>query len=178
MLDEVEFVATGRRLTATNLGVQMLLATAYFVEVQQVAGGPDWVRTDRFNIAANAPEDLADDGNWVSAFGQQVPREMMLMLQTLLADGFHVQLHREMSVTTAYDLEIARSGPKLHDTKDRNQASFLSLRQGPHDPGALLLDARRASMQLLAETLNRTLHAPVADRTGIVGKFDFQVEFY
>jgi uncharacterized protein (TIGR03435 family) len=178
VVDEVEFFASGRRLTATNLSLQMLLAAVYGVEDRQVAGGPDWVRTDRFNIAANAPEDFADDGDRVSAFGQQVPRKMMLMLQTLLADRFHVQLHREMKESTTYDLVIARGGPKLHDTKDGDQAPSLRLRQGPHDPGALLLDARRASIQLLAERLNRTLHAPVADRTGIAGEFDFQVEFY
>jgi uncharacterized protein (TIGR03435 family) len=171
-------VASGRRLTATNLSLQMLLAGAYGVEVQQIAGGPDWMRTDRFNIAANAPEDFRDDGDRVSALGQQVPRKMMLMLQTLLADRFHVQLHWEMKESTTYDLVVAKGGPKLQETKNRDQPPYLSLRQGPHDPGALLLDARRASMQLLAERLNRfTLHAPVTDKTGIAGEFDFQVEY-
>jgi uncharacterized protein (TIGR03435 family) len=176
--EEVELAASGRRLTAKVFSLQMLLAAAYDVELQQIVGGPDWMRTDRFNIAANAPEDFREDGNRVSAFGQRVPRKMMLMLQTLLTERFHVQLHREMRVSTTYDLMIARGGPKLHDAKDQERAPYLGLRQGLHDPGSLLLDAHRASMQLLAERLNRfTLHAPVTDRTGIAGEFDFQVEY-
>jgi uncharacterized protein (TIGR03435 family) len=178
VIEEVDLVASGERLTATNLSLQMLLAAAYGLEIHQVAGGPAWVTTDRFNILAKAQEDVAREEDRVTVFGRQVPRRMMLMLQALLTDRFRLRVHREMKESTTYDLVIAKAGSRLRETANGDQAPYLSLRQSPSDRSLFLLDGRRASMELLAERLNRfVLHAPVTNRTGLNGEFDFKLEY-
>jgi uncharacterized protein (TIGR03435 family) len=178
VVDEVEFATSGGRLTATNLTLQMLIAAAYGVEVPQVTGGPGWVATDRFNVLAIVDNGTDDDLEMVVALNSKIPRTMALRLRNLLAERFRLELHTVTKDVTGYELVTAKGGPKFTATKDPTQTPYLGLRQGPNSPGALLLVGRRASTQLLAERLSRAvLRAPVTDRTGIAGEFDFQIEF-
>ena len=61
------------RVDIGYLSLADLIMTAYKVKAHQVVG-PDWMRTDRFDILAKMPE---------GATKEQVPE----MLQGLLADG-------------------------------------------------------------------------------------------
>jgi uncharacterized protein (TIGR03435 family) len=179
VITEVDLVASGGRLTATNLSLQMLIASAYGLEVYQVSGGPNWVRTDRFDITAKAAEDLGQDQSLITALGRrEMPRTMALMLQSLLAGRFHLQVRHETKAGTTYALIAAKNGPHLQETKDHTQPPYLGLHQGSQGIQWFELRGRRASMPLLAERLGRfTLHAPVVDQTGITGEFDFKIEY-
>src|SRR5687768_2078612 len=68
-------VARGRfDRTITAAG---LILYAYDLRDYQLIGGPDWMRTDRFDVAATA--------------GRDVPAaELRLMVQSLLADRFRL----------------------------------------------------------------------------------------
>lgn len=46
----------GNRFTARGHSLGMLIRTAYEVQEFQIVGGPDWIDTDRFDIAATYPE--------------------------------------------------------------------------------------------------------------------------
>src|SRR5688500_6048603 len=46
----------GGRFTATNASLLELLRAAYSVDAQQIAGGPRWIASDRFDVAAIAPD--------------------------------------------------------------------------------------------------------------------------
>jgi uncharacterized protein (TIGR03435 family) len=179
VVTEVDLIVSGGRLTATNNSLEMLIASAYGLEMYQVSGASNWVRFDRFNITATSAEDLSRDQNMVTVIGQrEMPRRMALMLQTLLADRFHLQVHREMKPGTTYALVAAKNGPHLHQAKDLTQPPYLSLHVGSQGFRSTELRGRRAAMALLAERLGRfTLHAPVVDRTGITGEFDFRIEY-
>ena len=48
------FVQPGARYTASNMTLRMLVKTAYGVHDDQVVGGPPWIESDRFDIAAKA----------------------------------------------------------------------------------------------------------------------------
>src|SRR5688572_7232453 len=45
-------VQPGARYTATNVTLRMLIKTAYQVHDDQVVGGPGWIETERFDVAA------------------------------------------------------------------------------------------------------------------------------
>jgi uncharacterized protein (TIGR03435 family) len=49
------------RFTATNIPLKVLITNAYQLSFFQVIGGPEWVSTDRFDIAAKAPDGAPPD---------------------------------------------------------------------------------------------------------------------
>ena len=92
------------RFTTMNIPVVMLIRTAYGLQNDQVIGGPDWMRSEGFNITAKAP-----DGTPVTAMGP--------MLESLLAERFQLTFHREKRELPVYALVTARSdgslGPRM-----------------------------------------------------------------
>lgn len=95
-----EFGATGitygaDSFRATNVPLTALIRSAYGLRQDRVVGGPDWVRTARFDVDARA--------------GREAPREQLrLMVQRLLEDRFGVALKREQR-----EQEISPSIPIL-----------------------------------------------------------------
>src|SRR5688572_6639805 len=95
----------GGRLHARNNPVTNFIGNAYGVEGYRLVGGPEWIRSDRYDIEAKT------EGNPSRA-------EMMLMLQALLTERFQLRLHREAREMPAYVLTVARGGAKLTPTKE------------------------------------------------------------
>src|ERR1700712_5003650 len=71
----------GARLSCTYLSLKDYIRMAYRMKDHQIIG-PDFLASDRFDIAATLPSAEARD---------KVPE----MLQTLLADRFHLTFHRD-----------------------------------------------------------------------------------
>jgi uncharacterized protein (TIGR03435 family) len=100
----------------------------------------------------------------------------MLMLRSLLADRFKLTFHREQKEFSIYVLDVAKSGPKLKKSAEP-----------PDDPAAListvypqriLLPARNTTMGEFASLMQRAvLDRPVVDKTGLSGKYDFDLEW-
>jgi uncharacterized protein (TIGR03435 family) len=108
---------------------------------------------------------------------------MMLMLQTLLEDRFKVKVHRDTKQDTAYDLVVAKNGPKLQKSAGSDdQRPFVGVgRDCPCDltkpATAMFMKGTRSSTALFAERLEGTLGHPVRDKTGLAGEFDFAVHY-
>src|SRR5262245_56333883 len=73
--------APGGVINAINMTPQGLIQYAYRVQPFQVSGGPEWIRTDRFDINAKGA-------------GNVPPAQTQLMMQSLLADRFKLVIHR------------------------------------------------------------------------------------
>jgi uncharacterized protein (TIGR03435 family) len=86
-------------VNCTSATMKQLLMQAYDVKSYQIQG-PAWLDTERFDLMAKIPEGVPVD---------QVP----VMLQALLADRFKVTLHKETKSLPAYELTVAKGGPKL-----------------------------------------------------------------
>ena len=144
------------RLTMDNLSVRQIIQAAYGVKENRLTG-PGWIDGARYHIDAKADSNVND--------GQLMP-----MLQTLLAERFHLVLHREKKEIAAYALVAAKGGIKMKPATpgDRSQ---LNSRNGS-------LTARNVTMAKLAEFLTSQLERPVVDETGTgEGHFDFTLEF-
>ncbi|HVZ84526.1 MAG TPA: TIGR03435 family protein, partial [Terracidiphilus sp.] len=89
-------------------------------------------------------------------------------LQTLLAERFHLALHRETRTIQAYVLETGKGGAKFE--KDDGG-------EGKTDAGHGRLNARNTSMDHLAEVLSRGMDLPVVNRTGLEGVFKLKLEW-
>jgi len=104
------------RLTASNISLQGLIAIAYDLPFQsdRISGGPDWVRSERFDIEAKMemPAGIADKARLARA---------RLMLQTLLSERFKLTLQRETKEVPVYVVSVAKNGPKLKRAKIQEQ---------------------------------------------------------
>jgi uncharacterized protein (TIGR03435 family) len=90
----------GGRLVAINIPLRPLFSLAYNLALSQgrgaIIGAPSWFESERYNIEAKANGDP--------------PREqMILMLQSLLADRFKLTVHHETRQLPVYALVLKNS---------------------------------------------------------------------
>jgi uncharacterized protein (TIGR03435 family) len=89
----------GAQFRIGGLTIKDYISMAYAVKLNQISG-PDWITTDRFDIAATLPDGARQD---------QVP----IMMQTLLEDRFELKTHREKKDLPVYALRVASGGLKM-----------------------------------------------------------------
>jgi uncharacterized protein (TIGR03435 family) len=139
-----------------------LVRDAYDVKDYQVEG-PDWTATDRYNITAKV--------------APAVTREQRrVMEQNLLAERFHLAVHREPKEMQVYALSVGRSGLKMEPVAPD------PAREGkPHGVirfhGVGHIEAVTVSFSLFADVISHFVDHPVVDRTGVSGDFSFKVDF-
>ena len=142
--------------SARNLSVNNLIQAAYNVKPWEIAGGPAWVTTDRYDLDAKSE-------------GNPSREEKLQMLGALLADRFQLKVHREMRQTTVYSLTVAKNGPKLQATAPGDRGYFR--------PGRGLIEGKDVNMGTLADLLGGSLGQSVIDKTGLTGGFDIRLEW-
>jgi uncharacterized protein (TIGR03435 family) len=145
----------GGRVTATNVALEQYIKFAYNVASYQISG-PDWLKSERYDITAEAPSSTSND-------------QLRLMLQTLLADRFKLALHSEEKMLPVYEVVIAKNGPKLRAAKSSGHGGFSS------SPGHV--SAQEESVTRFAELLSHLTERPVVDRTGLKGVYNFTLQW-
>jgi len=155
---------------------------------QQVAGGPDWLDVDKFDIVATTP----------AGTQPTPPDQTRRMLQRMLAERFTLTAHWETRELPVYALVKARPdgslGPGLTPTSAEACEKAKPVQPGqPPAPGALppcgalmfgpgVLRALGIPMEWFAQTLTTTpvvtgIDRPVLDRTGLQGNYGFEMKF-
>ena len=154
---------------AKNHAVRTLIAAAYNLSPKAISGGPAWVDSDHYDIVARTPNEVRPSLD-----------EQMAMLRKLLADRFQLTFHREPKELRVYALTVAKGGPKLKESTVAADASP----EGPPplifvvSPELVRLPGRSATMAELAWVMQRAaLDYPVLDKTGLSGRYDFDLEF-
>ncbi len=99
------------------------------------------------------------------------------MLQTLLADRFHLQFHREIKEGPVYLLTVTNKELKLKPAKSADDFPWVGRPGGGGAVSGNGIAGTNASMQLLATRLTAYLRRPVLNQTGLNGAFDFQFEY-
>jgi uncharacterized protein (TIGR03435 family) len=100
----------------------------------------------------------------------------MAMLRQLLAERFKLTFHTEPKEFSVYVLDLAKSGSKLKESAMPDEAPKLVNTVWPGDH--IALPARNATMAQFASMLQRAVvDRPVVDRTGLQGKYDFDLEW-
>ncbi len=154
-----------------------------------LAGLPKWVDTDGIDIEAKAAGSPAKD-------------QMRLMMQSLLAERFHLAVHYESQERPVYALTLIKPGtwgPKLIRHADGPSCDVIGPQNpatGASDPGSevfptrcgsqtsvrgkngrIVQGTRNTTMAILAGFLARTGGRPVVDRTGITDRIDYRLEW-
>jgi uncharacterized protein (TIGR03435 family) len=176
----------------TNVSLLDCIRIAYGVKEFQITG-PDWLGSEHFDIQAKYPAGATED---------QVPE----MLQSLLANRFKLQLHRDTREHAVYALVAGKNGPRLKPaevgTRDEPMTAATTNpgtstapdapthTAGPDsggpprgaimmmiDPAGMHLKAPAATLGTISDSLSRFTDRPVVDQTGIQGKYDFDLVF-
>lgn len=158
----VQFTSPGGRFRAKATSLKFLLEWAYGILPAQHSDGPSWMGDDRYDIVAKA------DGNVPDA-------QMKLMTRTLLADRFHLKLHRETRDAPVLIMSLGKTAPKLFPPKEDEKHSIRVEPQMGLDqkPASWRVVATRFSFAQLSETFSRHLDRVIVNQTGMEGDFDF-----
>ena len=166
----------GGRMHVAQAPVSLLITAAYHVSQQQIEWPtplPDMLKTV-YNIDAKAPSTANLQGA-PDRVGQQ---QLVLMLQSLLADRFKLRLHHEMKERPVLSLVVAKNGPTLVKAADRDCTEAPStpspchvLSGGPAR-GAV---GKMMTMSDLAGFLSVFTQQLVMDRTQVSGSFDIDL---
>ena len=150
------------RWVATNFTLQALLALAYDMNPRTISGGPAWIETQHFNIEAVTPGDV-----------RPTRLEQMQMLRALLVERFGLKFHRQEKEFAIYALSVAKGGPKLTPAAKPDDPPQL---YGVVYPGKMEVPAKSVTMDDFVAMLQRaTLDKPTVNRTGLTGKYDFDL---
>jgi len=149
---------TTGQLTITNRSLKELIKMAYSVQDFQISA-PDWLGSAKFDIVAKIPAGAQKD-------------QRPAMMQALLAERFHLAVHRESKEMPAYALVVAKSGPKLQQVEPGGTSM-----NDNEDNSSRRITAERVSMAALAEALARIVEHPVVDRTGLQGVYSLKLQY-
>ena len=150
------------RWVATNFTLQALIALGYDMNPRTISGGPEWIDSQHFNIEAVTPGEVAP-----------TRVEQMQMLRALLVERFALKFHRQDKEMSIYALTVAKSGPKLKAAAKPDDPPKIV---GIVYPDRIEVPARSVTMDDFVAMLQRaTLDKPTVNRTGLTGKYDFDL---
>jgi uncharacterized protein (TIGR03435 family) len=157
----------GERYDLRKATLLDLIRIAYQVDPEKIVGGPNWLEFDRFDIAGRAPAETS-------------PETVRRMVQSLLAERFHLVVHTEMRPMPTYVLSLSQGKPKLAQATGDGDAECRWASQ-PAGSSSITLLCRNISMTSFAERLRGAagdyVKEPVIDRTGLEGKWDLSLEW-
>ena len=139
---------------ARNTFLRNLIREANGVQNYQVVGGPAWVDSERYDVDAKAGKPGDKD-------------QLRLMLRTLLAERFHLLVHRETREVPAYALIVRKDGVKIErDGEARSSAAPTKPAEGT---------PFHFDMHQFAAFISTMLGpaGPVVDETGLSGVYRF-----
>jgi bla regulator protein blaR1 len=167
--------------SATHGSVYDLIKFAYGIKSDdQLIGAPGWLKTEYFDIQAKGSE--ADD----AAYNKLDLHERMtitsLLVQSLLADRFQLQVKVETRDLPVYALVVDKGGIKMKEvTPDPFPPAGVRPAPGAHLPsirpsGTYEWTASAWPMSEMANWLSFSYEVsdrPVVDETGLKGNYDF-----
>jgi uncharacterized protein (TIGR03435 family) len=191
-------VQPGGRLNATNVTLKALIRNAYQVQDFQIAGGPDWMTDEHYDVLAKAENDGTGDPARSPGPGQ--PSKLQLMLRALLADRFKLAVHNETRDMPIYALITAKRdgtlGPQMQKSTVDCAAGGRGRgplngpggpggpppAQGQAGPGGCGIRVGPGSMSVggsplsqFAASLGMWVGRIVVDKTGLEGNYDFNL---
>jgi uncharacterized protein (TIGR03435 family) len=173
----------GGRWVMENISIATLIRDAYPVQVRELVGAPDWVRSELYSVNAKAD-------------GDPTREQMMMMLRTLLADRFTLAAHYEYQERAVFSLVMARSdgwlGSNLLPSRVDCEAVNAARRAGREPDGPLpsngappcAMTSNGEVMRMgglpiseLVEFLGQPDGRVVIDKTGLTGAYELTMRY-
>jgi len=163
------------RYEVRNATMVDLIQTAYSVEADRVAGGPNWLELDRFDVTARVSPNTPQ-------------ATLKLMLQSLLADRFKLVVHNDTKPMPRLVLSVGKGKPKLKEADASGRTgcqSQLARTQAPApgDVNVIMMNVscRNITMEAFTAELKGIggggyVTNVVVDSTGLKGSWDFDIK--
>jgi bla regulator protein blaR1 len=148
-----------------NVSLKRIIGMAYGVDEGRdyLFFGPRWLEDENFDIEARYPPGTSEN-------------DVLRMLQGLLSERFHLQVHRDSKVFSAYALVTSKGGTKIRaKTLGPNERPVPKRRTLPGQ-----FSASSITLAMFADSLSQPafqLDRPVVDFTGLAGYFDITLEW-
>lgn len=175
-------------LRLTNLPLTSVLIRAFGLASSDQIAGPPSLRTSKYDILAKIPAGTTKD-------------QYGAMLMNLLAERFHMVLHRETRDYPGYELVVAKNGPRMKQSSTAD-AALAKQNHGPvavtqsadgqwhmDGPGIAMrpifgmkvasyhLIARAQTVGEMARFLGGLMQSHLVDKTGLSGRYDFTLDY-
>ncbi len=160
--------ASDGNFKAQNVTAMELIRFAFGMPETRIAGGPGWMRSEKFDVEAKA--DPVVDAQLRGLDSAAAREQKQHMLQALLAGRFALKVHEETRQLPIYALVVAKGGPrfqpsKINGTTINNGNAYITVAGSDH------------TIALLAEQLSRTLGRIVVDKTGLDGRYELSLKW-
>ena len=187
------------RLHVRCMSVDALVKLAYtlnaplinsngMADKQSVRGGPAWTHSSFYTIEAKTEDAKANEPTTKAS-----PAKKLMtgpMLQALLEDRFRLKVRREtrealvlvLTVAQASKLQLATEGicvppdysrPRQQIPPGQRYCNDLIGRKGPNTT----LNVENATIDSFSKLLSIALDRPVIDKSGLLEKYNFHMEF-
>jgi len=155
------------RLEVKGGTLLQLIMTAYGfrypLEGNRVIGGPAWLDRDRFDITTKARAGSSEEA-------------IRAMLETLLADRFQLAVHPEQRPLPIYVLSLGKN----LKIKESTPGAATECKGG-RENDVVTYSCHNMTMSGLADSVRQRagayLDAPLVDRTGLKGEYDFTLKW-
>jgi uncharacterized protein (TIGR03435 family) len=164
--------------TYNNVTLKILVTMAYNLKDYQVEG-PDWIDSVGYDLIAKMAPGTTSE-------------QAALMMQTLLAERFKLQFHRETKQLPVFSLVVAKGGPKMKEVEvpavpdgapaappDGRGSLQGRMTSGPGIRMMMTPSGRQLAgymtMTQLANALTRQLERPVLDQTELTATYDVNI---
>jgi uncharacterized protein (TIGR03435 family) len=161
----------GRNFTMINLVLNAYWTIGEHIEL---TGQPSWLQEVSFDVEAKFGPDVGEVLQKLSRDDREfVQRYMMLQL---LKERMNFAAHVETKEVPSYDLVVAKNGPKMK-VAEPSTSGVGSMMMPRLVRGRLVTDFTRTPMWVLASTVSGPAGRPVFDKTGLVGIYDFTLDY-
>jgi uncharacterized protein (TIGR03435 family) len=152
----------GQTFIGRCITVRLLITYSYKIIDSQLVGSPNWLDTELYDFDAKADHSLTR-------------AELAPLFQTMLADRFKLQFHRETRTMPALVLTVDKAGPKMKPNDGPNEWEIAITSA----PGSSIpkFKGTRCPTSYLSWWIAQRQNRPVLDKTGLDGFWDFTLEF-
>jgi len=181
------------RFLATRVTLYRLIALGYgrscpafppHTETDHISGGPTWIKSDAFDVQGVIPAGYPSYTQRQLADGN-APK-LQMMIRTLLAERFHLALHREMRDMPVYNLVVVKEG-RLKASEEPSPEAAPAAGQGSQagpprgvlafgvDPpkGKVFIEATGIPISALVNLFQGQVGRLVVDKTDLKRLYEF-----
>lgn len=171
--EKMQFTTDG--LNWTNALPQAMITYAYDLrdpklQVSLIPGAPKWIRSEWFDIRAK----LSDSDQEKVSKMKQAERDVYQreLVKSLLAERFKLECHLVSKETPGYELVVMRGGPKnMKQAAPGGREDIETIDNGDLRYSGTPLSALLLILPQMLED------RPVIDKTGLTGRYDFELKW-
>jgi uncharacterized protein (TIGR03435 family) len=170
------------RFEAMNLPIKALLQIAYGFDAL-VVDAPDWVTNTFYDIQARSDE--AADARLARLTHNEVRLEKRNAIRVLLAERLNLKTHLETRNSSIYNLVLSKGGVKMQVVPP---SPARANGEAPTSPPIANIAAHgsqhgiefvgaNSSTRAITGVLSSMVEAPVVDKTGLTGIYNYTLQF-